>query len=262
MKRGISRILIGLFVFASLGGAQAVLAADTDVSQSVTLHIDEGFIGRPVTLDMFDGRVRLAWDSGDVLAPGDVTLTLSTSSEVSLVWSSSYLLGSRGVLLGMKEESSSTIGAWNVSTLDMRVPFGAWTRPAVVRQSGFVLTRVGAEARVRSAIVPIGMREGTATWYRYKKCRCAASPDFPKGTRLLVRRQDDPSKYTVLRVNDYGPDRSLFPTRAVDIDSKAFPDVGKISEGVIRVTVTPLDPSDPLWKLADISIQKKLPILQ
>ena len=81
---------------------------------------------------------------------------------------------------------------------------------------------------------------GKASWYAYKKCDCTASPDYPKGTKLLVTRLDDPSRHVVVTVNDYGPDRSLLPDRIIDLDSTAFKKLGHLSAGVLWVSVYPL----------------------
>lgn len=235
-------------------------ASAAELPQTVTLHIDDGFLGHAVSLEAFDGQVKLSWEAGDVIAPGDVTLSLSTSSEVTMVWSSSYILGPRGVLLGLRGPDASSTDPWTDQLIQTKAPFGGWKTSQPIAASDVLAARVGPEARLKLTSAPHGMRVGFASWYRYKKCRCAASPDFPKGTRLLVRRADDPSKYTVVRVNDYGPDRSLFKDRAIDLDSKIFTNVGKLSEGEVRVTVEPLLPSDPRWKLADLSWKKSLPV--
>lgn len=81
---------------------------------------------------------------------------------------------------------------------------------------------------------------GKASWYAYKGCDCAASPDYPKGTELLVTRLDDTTKQVVVTVNDYGPDRSVHPDRVIDLDSVAFKQLGYLWEGILFVSVTPI----------------------
>lgn len=78
---------------------------------------------------------------------------------------------------------------------------------------------------------------GKASWYAYKGCDCAASPDYPKGTMLVVTRADDPTRSVTVRVNDYGPDRSVHPDRVIDLDSVAFKQLASLGAGVIDVTV-------------------------
>jgi len=79
---------------------------------------------------------------------------------------------------------------------------------------------------------------GDASWYAYKGCDCAASPDYPKGTYLVVARADDPSRSVTVQVNDFGPDRSVFPDRVIDLDKVAFKKIASLGAGVIQVVVT------------------------
>jgi rare lipoprotein A (peptidoglycan hydrolase) len=95
------------------------------------------------------------------------------------------------------------------------------------------------------------MPQGTASWYAYQKCLCAASPDFPKGTRLRVRSTANPSNFVVVRINDWGPERDKHPERVIDLDAVAFKKLAPLGAGVIGVTVEPLLPTDPDYSLAD-----------
>src|SRR4030043_947087 len=63
------------------------------------------------------------------------------------------------------------------------------------------------------------MTEGIASWYKYKNCDCAASPDYPKGTKLKVTNIKN-NKSVVVNINDWGPDRSVHPDRVVDLRSE------------------------------------------
>jgi len=74
---------------------------------------------------------------------------------------------------------------------------------------------------------------GDASWYGYKGCMCAASPDYPKGTVLEVIDLDTEKKIEV-KVNDYGPDRSIFPKRVIDLDKVAFSELGWLGHGVLK----------------------------
>lgn len=81
---------------------------------------------------------------------------------------------------------------------------------------------------------------GDASWYAYKDCLCAASPDFPKGSKVKVDDLDT-GKSVIVTINDWGPDRSIFPERVIDLDKRAFQKLGKLSWGVLhRIKVTPL----------------------
>ncbi len=83
------------------------------------------------------------------------------------------------------------------------------------------------------------MTSGRASWYAYKGGNFAASPDFPKGSRLRVYNQAN-LKYVDVVVNDYGPDRSIFPDRAIDLDKVAFSKIASVGAGVIDVNIEPL----------------------
>ena len=74
---------------------------------------------------------------------------------------------------------------------------------------------------------------GDASWYGYKGCLCAASPDYPKGSKLKVKDLDT-QKEIIITVNDYGPDRSIFPERVIDLDKVAFMELGRLSWGILH----------------------------
>lgn len=80
------------------------------------------------------------------------------------------------------------------------------------------------------------MEVGTASWYTYKFCDCAASPDWPIGTRLKVTDLED-LDFVVVTVNDYGPDRSIHPDRVIDLDVVAFKKIAPKWLGLIKVKV-------------------------
>lgn len=80
------------------------------------------------------------------------------------------------------------------------------------------------------------MTDGTASWYKYKGCNCAASPDYPKGTKLKVTNVDN-GKSVLVKVNDWGPDRSVHPDRVIDLDVVAFKQIANKSAGLCKVKV-------------------------
>lgn len=82
------------------------------------------------------------------------------------------------------------------------------------------------------------MYAGTASWYAYKGCDCAASPDYPKGTQLKVTNIDN-GKSVVVTVNDWGPERDIFPDRVIDLDVVAFEKISNKSLGLCQVEVVP-----------------------
>ncbi len=80
---------------------------------------------------------------------------------------------------------------------------------------------------------------GSASWYAHKAGHFAASPDFPKGSRIRVHNTEN-GKYIDVTINDYGPDRLLFPTRVVDLEKRAFQKIASLRDGIISVRIEPL----------------------
>lgn len=79
---------------------------------------------------------------------------------------------------------------------------------------------------------------GKASWYKFKNGLYAASPDFKKGTVLKVTNLDN-GKSVSVTVNDYGPDRSSFPGRVIDLDVFAFKKISSLGAGVINIKIEP-----------------------
>lgn len=84
------------------------------------------------------------------------------------------------------------------------------------------------------------------SWYNYnlpgypmysKIHDTAASRDYPRGTELEVCSQDSPQACIRVRVNDFGPDKGIYPTRGLDLSEAAFKSLAPLSLGVIKVTV-------------------------
>jgi D-alanyl-D-alanine endopeptidase (penicillin-binding protein 7) len=80
---------------------------------------------------------------------------------------------------------------------------------------------------------------GQASWYSHKGGNFAASPDFPKGSRLRVTNVAN-NKFVDVEVNDFGPDRVAHPNRVLDLDKIAFKKIASASDGVINIKVEPI----------------------
>jgi rare lipoprotein A len=83
------------------------------------------------------------------------------------------------------------------------------------------------------------MGQGDASWYAYKGGNFAASPDFPKGSIIRVHNLAN-DKYVDVEINDFGPDRSIFPKIIIDLDKEAFKEISSTSAGIIQVKIEPL----------------------
>ncbi|MDD4900678.1 MAG: RlpA-like double-psi beta-barrel domain-containing protein [Patescibacteria group bacterium] len=86
---------------------------------------------------------------------------------------------------------------------------------------------------------PNALVVGKASWYSYKKGNFTASPDFPKGSKLRVYNLDNGKSVDVV-VNDFGPERKLFPDRVVDLEKTAFQKISSVKKGTIKIRVEPL----------------------
>lgn len=80
---------------------------------------------------------------------------------------------------------------------------------------------------------------GQASWYKFKKGNFAASPDFPDYTILRVFNLAN-NKFVDVVVNDYGPDRVIFPGRVIDLDKIAFAKIADLADGMINIKIEAL----------------------
>jgi rare lipoprotein A len=81
---------------------------------------------------------------------------------------------------------------------------------------------------------------GYASWYKYKDCDCAASPDYPKKTKIKVTNMVN-GKSVIVRINDWGPERNIFPDRVIDLDVTAFKKIADKRLGIVKVKIEPVE---------------------
>lgn len=217
-----------------------------EVTERHIYYLDWGFVGHPVSLDV-NAKTRISWETGDL--NGQTTLMVEIEKDdagaevVHIVWADPYLLSARGVKVS---DPTCKADGWTTCAIE-RLDGEKWLPVPDSRAYGHVRVRM---ATAKAAY----MQSGSASWYKYKDCRCAASPDFPKGTRVRVTSQANPTKSVVVRINDWGPERDKFPERAIDLDAQAFKLLAPLGAGVIRVNVELLSPSDPDYVLADLPL--------
>lgn len=106
-------------------------------------------------------------------------------------------------------------------------------------------------ARLAVFANPDILSRGQASWYAYKGGNFVASPDFPKGSRLRVYNLAN-DKFVDVEVNDYGPDRSIFPDRVVDLDREAFARIADLGAGVVEVKIEPLHISSETYRITGV----------
>lgn len=100
--------------------------------------------------------------------------------------------------------------------------------------------------------IQINFDNGKASWYDYclprekvsndpcsysKTHATAASTKWPRGTKLDVCVNDGTGRCVMVVVNDYGPEKAVFPNRIIDLSSFAFRQLGNLSAGIIDVDV-------------------------
>ncbi|HWQ99660.1 MAG TPA: septal ring lytic transglycosylase RlpA family protein [Candidatus Methylomirabilis sp.] len=249
-------IAVAILLLAPLG----VKAAEAD--QPVALTLDSGFVGRAVLLELFEGRLTVRWDKGTLVKP----TVIRVRPGVAATGTRQTVAGDAWSITFDDADAVSGAGKIGITARAHRPPSSderaelnaAVSSTALVTTNAFFggRTITGTIAAAASVTVTPAwgdgvMRQGVASWYAYKKCLCAASPDVPKGTRLLVSREDDPSRSVVVTVNDWGPERDKHPDRAIDLDKVAFKRIGNPRGGLMRVRVELIPRNDPRWKLGD-----------
>ncbi len=109
-------------------------------------------------------------------------------------------------------------------------------------------------ARIAVFSYPDVISIGQASWYKYRGGNFAASTDFPKGSSLRVWNLDN-NKFVDVIVNDFGPDRSRFPNRILDLDYDAFSKIASKKDGLINISIEPLNiVSDSFGKKLGVDI--------
>ncbi len=107
-------------------------------------------------------------------------------------------------------------------------------------------------ARIAVFSNPEALVVGQASWYKHKGGLFAASPDFPKNSKLRVYNTAN-NKFVDVTINDFGPERKLHPNRAIDLDKVAFKKIAPTGAGIINVRVQPLSIVPENNKILDIA---------
>ncbi len=128
------------------------------------------------------------------------------------------------------------IYAWNNQQKEWQV-----SPSSVLYKEGVVRTATWQKELLVTVLSDGIMEKGKASWYAYKGGMFAASPDYPKGTKLKVTNLAN-GKSVIVEINDYGPDRSIHPDRVIDLDKVAFARIASLRLGLAEVVVDPLYP--------------------
>ena len=243
---------------------QPVLAEEISPSFEFEASVGSAVLGRDLALSAFESAIEVGLPAGQLTSPAVVRLSKiqeevrppSGYSAADVLYqidipAASFAAGRYFVSL----KSSGSDKYKQIYFFDKNSAEG-W-RPLPTNENfgkGVISTYVTipfarlAVLESNSVIV-----KGKASWYRYKNGLFAASPDFPKGTRLRVINLDNKKSVDVV-VNDFGPNRGLHPDRVVDLDAVAFARLAPLGQGMMnRVAieklpdhvVTPSEPKAP-----------------
>jgi rare lipoprotein A (peptidoglycan hydrolase) len=219
--------------------------------------LDQGFMGHDFSLDVDDWGMAIAFSSSSIPWPGvlhvmtqpvDAIRSESDNtrfgSEVSLQWTTNAPDSPSEVIVRLSDKACGKT-AWHICSLEQTYQGQTQLLKPEHPVAGRAEAKVKMGATIRLVEVENYMSEGYASWYAYKRCPCAASPDFPKGSLVRVTNLDVPDRQIVVKINDFGPERDIFPDRAIDLDKVAFAQIASLGAGVIKVKVEPLAADDP-----------------
>lgn len=246
-------VKIFLFLLLSFIAGGFVFAQEESVDRQYFINLDKATIAKGYTVAAFDNALKLS------LAPG--ILSESTGVDVreinepmDMPWnldrvSKIYQFEFRNKNAYDNHRPFYIQFSYEKETNDYKQVFfydrnfSSW-RPLPTRdfpKEKFVRSLIHLPfARIAVFSNPDILAQGQASWYAYRGGNFAASPDFPKGSKLRVYNQDN-GKFVDVEVNDFGPDRKLHPDRAVDLDKVAFRKIATLGTGIINVVVEPLE---------------------
>jgi D-alanyl-D-alanine endopeptidase (penicillin-binding protein 7) len=225
--------------------------ADNDDSVTTARLVPEGKVFK--TENFFKGDIALVYSITNISKPSDLRLRKIAEPEI-LPWQLNLVSEVYDINL-LNTEAFATGSPLIIKirpTVDDNTykqifyfysPSKSWLPLSSIFISGS--NRIQAkllmpEARVAVFSYPDVPIAGRASWYSYKKGLFAASPDYPKGSKLRVFNMEN-KKFVDVVVNDYGPDRSKHPDRIVDLDKVAFKKIASTGQGTVKVRVEPLD---------------------
>lgn len=242
--------IAALFFSFSVFGMVAVTVAHAD-GGDFFIRLDVSTIAKGYTVAAFDDSVKLSLVPGILSEATGVQVRqiiemdepwklerLSPIYEFEFYNKTAYDV-SRPFYIEIKTDQQSTQYK-QVFFYDKN--YGTW-RPLPTRDDAsgqFVRSLIHLPyARIAVFAYPDTLISGEASWYQHKGGMYAASPDFPRGSRLRVHSISN-GKFVDVTVNDYGPDRKAHPSRAIDLDRTAFSKLSSPGAGIIAVHIEPL----------------------
>jgi len=264
----LGKIIIIFFLILTLAQAGDFVYAQTNqapADNQYYINIDKKTADRGYEIKAFDGAFGLILPKGALTEATGVRLN-EVSEVMALPWQLNKLSGIFQYELMNKPayNASTTLSVeikYNVaSDFYKQIYFydknySAW-RPLpcreIVKESSVRCASAFTFSRLAVFANPGARTVGRASWYAYKKGDFAASPDFPKGSRLRVVNLEN-GKTVDVEVNDFGPDKKIHPDRPVDLAREAFKKIAPLSQGTAKVRVEPLFIAPPTGRLLGVS---------
>ncbi|MCX6792711.1 MAG: serine hydrolase [Candidatus Falkowbacteria bacterium] len=239
----VSLILVSLTAATSpIIWAQDVISSG-DISYSFEASIGSSSLSQDLSFSAFENHLQIGIPAGRLTAP--TIVSLRTVNEVAVPPSG---LNQAGYIYQVDIPAANfSQGSYYLSLRSSGSNFSkqvyffdtnknAWQK--LPSNENFIKGTVNTTltmpfARLAIFENPKILVKGSASWYRFKNGLFAASPDFPKGTKLRVINLDNKKSVDVI-INDYGPDRSKLPNRVVDLDAVAFAKLAPTSQGMMN----------------------------
>ncbi|PIR12718.1 hypothetical protein COV49_04535 [Candidatus Falkowbacteria bacterium CG11_big_fil_rev_8_21_14_0_20_39_10] len=249
----IRKILILLFILLSFTVGGFVFAQEDSVNREYFINLDKATIAKGYTVAAFEDILKLSLAPG-ILSEDTGVDVWEINESVDMPWnldrvSKIYQFEFRNKQAYDNQKPFYIQFAYNESSDDYKQVFfydknySAW-RPLPTRdypKEKFVRSLIHLPfARIVVLSNPDVLAIGKASWYAYRGGNFAASPDFPKGSKLRVYNTDN-NKFVDVEINDFGPDRNLHPDRVVDLDKVAFKKIASLGAGIINVSIEALE---------------------
>ncbi len=245
-------IFLSLFLSFAIGGFIFADNGAGTVNPEYSIRLDKATIAKGYTVSAFEDNIKLSLVPG-ILSEATGVEIIKLNEEIEMPWQLDRISGIYQFEFSNKSAYDNNKPfyiqfGYDEGTNNYKQVFfydknyGAW-RPLPTKDfpdEKFVRSLIHLPfARIAVFNNPDVLTVGKASWYAYKGGHYAASPDFPKGSRLRVFNTEN-GKFVDVEINDYGPERDLFPDRAIDLDKIAFKKIASLGAGIIDVKIESL----------------------
>ncbi len=251
--------LIFIFSFTKISLAE---------EKSFSIFLDKSTIARGYTVSAFDDYIKLSLVPGILSEDTEVSIEEIPNYHMSLPWN----LKQESSIIQFEFKNKAAYGDHNPFYIQLNYDessnnykqlffydsiHNSW-RPLPTQdfpKDKFIRSLIHLPyARVAVFSYPEIYSVGEASWYKHKGGNFAASPDFPKDSKLRVHNLNN-DKFVDIVVNDFGPDKSIFPNRIIDLDYEAFKKIADKGDGLINIIIEPLFiPADNFSRRLNIGI--------